>query len=63
MVLQAVILKDGRLLDVGIVESSEHAMLDQNALDVLKQVSPLKLKYSLDRPQVLLQIPISYRLD
>ncbi|HJU03639.1 MAG TPA: energy transducer TonB [Nitrospiraceae bacterium] len=63
VVLQAAIREDGRLLDVDVVESSGYSILDQDAVDVLKRVSPLTLKYALEQPRVILQIPISYRLD
>jgi protein TonB len=62
VVLQAVIDGSGQLLDLKVAESSGYAVLDQDAMDVLKRSCPLHLKHSLGKPQVELRIPISYKL-
>ena len=55
--------EDGHLLDLAVSESSGHSVLDQDALEVLKIASPLTLKHPLGKPQVVVQVPISYRLE
>jgi len=63
VVLRVVIQEDGHLLDLAVSESSGHSILDQDALEVLKLASPLMLKHPLGKPQVVVQVPISYRLE
>lgn len=62
VVLRAVIGEDGQLVDLKVSESSGHSILDEAAMDVLKQSAPLTLPAPLGRPQVVVQVPISYRL-
>jgi protein TonB len=62
VVLKAVIKEDGSIVDLAIVESSGHAVLDEEALEVVNRASPLTLKHDLGQPQVTVQIPISYAL-
>lgn len=59
--LRAVIAENGSLMDVQVAESSGHAVLDRDALEVLRKACPLNLPQPLARPQVVVQIPISYR--
>lgn len=63
VVLRVVIQEDGHLLDLAVAESSGHSVLDQDALEILKLASPLTLKHPLGKPQVVVQVPISYRLE
>ncbi|MFM8551983.1 MAG: energy transducer TonB [Nitrospiraceae bacterium] len=62
VVLRAVIGEDGQLVDLTIAESSGHSVLDDAAVDVLKKAAPLALPQPLGRSQVVVQVPISYRL-
>jgi protein TonB len=62
VVLRAVIRDDGRVMDLRVMQSSGYDILDQDALEVIRQASPLKLKHPLGQPQVTVQVPISYRL-
>jgi protein TonB len=63
VVLQAVISHDGGVSDIQVVESSGHAMLDRDAIDLLARVSPIKLKHPLGQSHIVVQIPIGYRLE
>jgi periplasmic protein TonB len=63
VVLQAVISDDGGVSDIQVVESSGHAMLDRDAIDLLAQVSPIRLKHPLGQSHIVVQIPIGYRLE
>ncbi len=60
VVVRAVILADGKLTDLSVVESSGHEVLDHESLELLKRISPLPLKHELGAPQVTLRIPINY---
>ena len=63
VVLRAVIREDGQLMDLEVAESSGHQVLDLAALEIVRQASPLKLLHDLGQPQVVVQVPISYRLE
>ncbi len=63
VVLRAVIKDDGHLMDLAVAESSGHSVLDLDALEVVRRACPLKLRQSLGRPHVVVQVPISYRLE
>lgn len=63
VVLRAVINEDGQLMDLEVAESSGHSVLDLDALEIMRQASPLKLMHALGQPQVVVQVPISYRLE
>ena len=63
VVLRAVIKEDGQVMNLEVAESSGHSVLDLDALEIMRQASPLKLKHALGQPQVVVQVPISYRLE
>jgi protein TonB len=63
VIVEAVIQDDGAIIESQIAESSGHAVLDQQALAVLKQASPLALKHPLGQRRVTILVPITYRLD
>lgn len=63
VVLRIVIQEDGQLRDVAVVKSSGRAVLDRDAIELVRSVSPLTLTRPLGRPQVVVQVPISYRLE
>ncbi|MGH7164554.1 MAG: TonB family protein, partial [Nitrospiraceae bacterium] len=63
VVLRAVIKADGQLVDLVVATSSGHSVLDHDALEVLRRASPLPLTRPLGKPQMVVQIPISYKLD
>jgi protein TonB len=63
VILEAVIRDDGTIVKLRIDESSGHAILDQDALNVVKKASPLALKHPLGQPQITILVPISYNLD
>jgi len=63
VVLRAVIKADGQLVELEVAKSSGHSVLDHDALEVLRRASPLPLMRPLGKPQMVVQIPISYKLD
>lgn len=63
VVLRVVIKETGELADLRIAQSSGHDILDQDALEILKQTAPLQLKQPLGQPQIVVHIPISYKLN
>lgn len=63
VVLEAVIRDDGTILELRVEETSGHAILDQDALAVVKKASPLTLKHPLGQPRITILVPISYSLE
>lgn len=63
VMLRAVIQEGGHLMDVQVVESSGHSILDRDALEVVRRACPLKLDQPIGRPHVVVQVPISYQLE
>ncbi len=62
VLLRAAVRADGQLVDLDVAESSGHPVLDQDALDIMRRASPLELKHALGKPQVVVNVPISYTL-
>ena len=63
VVVEVVIRDDGEVVGLKIAESSGRAILDQEALAVIRKASSLTLKHSLGRPSITLLVPISYKLE
>ncbi len=62
VLLRAVIKEDGHLAELSVRRSSGHALLDRDAMSLVRQVCPVSLQHPLGRAQVVLHIPITYRL-
>jgi protein TonB len=62
VVLRAVIMDDGNLADLRVAKSSGYEVLDQDALEILRQTAPIKLPQPLGQPQIVIHVPISYQL-
>jgi protein TonB len=63
VVLRAVIRADGHLADVTVQKSSGYEVLDNAAIQAVKLACPLHMKHQLDRPQIVLNLPIVYSLS
>ncbi|MDA2911684.1 energy transducer TonB [Nitrospiraceae bacterium AH_259_D15_M11_P09] len=62
VLLRAAVRADGQLVDLDVAESSGHPVLDQDALEIMRRASPLELKHALGKPQVVVNVPVSYTL-
>jgi protein TonB len=62
VVVKAVVRDDGQVVSLQIAESSGHAVLDNDAMELIRQVSPIQLKYPLGKAQVALLVPVGYSL-
>lgn len=62
VVLMAVIRDDGHLARVTIKESSGHAVLDNDAMELIRKACPLALTQPLGHPEIAVQVPVSYTL-
>jgi protein TonB len=63
VVVRAVIREDGHLVEAAVLQSSGHEVLDHDALEIVRRACPLKLARELGRPEVVVQVPISYKLE
>jgi protein TonB len=63
VVVQAVIRADGTVGALSVAESSGHALLDEEAMVVMRKASPLRLTHQLEKSQITILVPISYRLE
>jgi len=63
VVVRAVIMANGHLASAEVVQSSGSVLLDEDALETLHRACPLHLAQPLGRAEVVVQIPINYRLN
>jgi periplasmic protein TonB len=63
VIVQAVIKADGTVGALSVAESSGHALLDEEAMVVMRKASPLRLTHQLEKAQITILVPISYRLE
>lgn len=61
--LRVSIRADGEIQAVHVLESSGHTILDQEALQTVRMASPLTLIHLVDRPLVMVDLPIVYELN
>lgn len=62
VVVRAVIGEAGELLDVSVVQSSGHEVLDRDAIDLLRRVCPITMREPLRQQAVAVKVPVSYNL-
>jgi protein TonB len=62
VVVRAVIGEAGELLDVSVVQSSGHEVLDRDAIDLLRRVCPITMREPLRQQAVAVKVPVSYSL-
>ena len=63
VILRAVIRSDGHLGDLSVKESSGHRLLDDAAMEVSRRICPVPLKHAMGKPDIVVMIPIDYRLE
>ena len=63
VIVRIVIQQDGHITSATIARSSGHDVLDQAALETIRQASPLTLSQPLEKSSVTMQIPLGYYLD
>ena len=63
VIVRIVIQQDGYITSATIARSSGHDVLDQAALETIRQASPLTLSQPLEKSSVTMQIPLGYYLD
>ncbi len=63
VIVRIVIQENGHITSATIAKSSGHDVLDQAALETIRQASPLTLSQPLEKSSVTMQIPLGYYLD
>ncbi len=63
VVVRIIVQEDGHIASATIANSSGHEVLDQAALETIRQASPLTLSQPLEKSSVTMQIPLGYYLD
>lgn len=62
VVLKAIVKSDGNVEAVEIFRSSGHQSLDRAAVELLNLAAPFRFPHSLGKPQMMVKIPMSYKL-
>ena len=62
VVLKAIVKSDGNVEAVEVFRSSGHKSLDRAAVELLNLAAPFRFPHSLDKPQMMAKIPMSYKL-
>jgi len=62
VILKAVIRSDGQLANVSIQKSSGYSALDEAAMEAVRLACPLHMQHALGKPQIVVSLPIVYRL-
>lgn len=63
VIVQMKILADGDLIDAMVEESSGFDVLDQAALAIIREASPLELEHPLLAANVILSVPLTFQLE
>ena len=63
VVLKAVLRSNGTIEAVEIYQSSGHQSLDRAAVELLNLAAPFHFPRPLEKPQMTVKIPMSYRLE
>ena len=63
VLVRAVISHTGELMEAEVVNSSGFAWIDQEAVSLVQRAFPMPLDETLDRPQIVMRIPITYSRD
>lgn len=62
VVLKAIVKSDGNVEAVEVFRSSGHQSLDRAAVELLNLAAPFRFPHSLGNPQIMVKIPMSYKL-
>ena len=63
VLVQFSVRQDGHLVDPRVAESSGYVVLDQAALETVREASPVALRHRLERPMVVVSLPLTYQLE
>jgi periplasmic protein TonB len=63
VLVKAVVSNSGELMETEVVTSSGLARIDQEAVALVQRAFPVSLDEVIDRPQIVMRIPITYSRD
>ena len=63
VMVRAVVSSTGELMEAEIVNSSGQQHIDQDAMTLVHRAFPIVLDQDLDRPQIVMRIPITFSRD
>lgn len=63
VLVKAVISSAGELLETEIAKSSGLERIDQEAMTLVQRAFPMSLDHNLDRPRIVMRIPVTYSRD
>jgi protein TonB len=63
ILVKAVVSSKGELMEAEVVTSSGLDRIDQEAMTLVQRAFPMPLDYAIDRPQIIMRIPITYSRD
>jgi len=63
VLVKAVVSNSGELMETEVVTSSGLARIDQEAVALVQRAFPVSLDDVIDRPQIVMRIPITYSRD
>lgn len=63
VLVKAVVSNAGELMEAEVVKSSGVRRIDQEAMTLVQRAFPMPLDEALDRPQIVMRIPITYSRD
>jgi protein TonB len=63
VLVQFSVRHDGYLVDPRVESSSGHLLLDQAALETVREASPVLLQHPLGRSFVVVSLPLTYQLE
>ncbi len=63
VLVKAVISGTGELMEAEVVTSSGLDRIDREAMTLVHRAFPMRLDYAIDRPRIIMRIPITYSRD
>lgn len=60
VLVKTVVSHEGELMEASVVKSSGIERIDQEAISLVQRAFPMRFDRSLDRPQIVMRIPITY---
>jgi protein TonB len=63
VLVKAVVSSAGELMEAEVVKSSGLERIDREAMTLVQRAFPMALDHTMDRPQIVMRIPITYSRD
>lgn len=63
VLVKAVVSGRGELVEAEVVKSSGSERIDREAMTLVQRAFPMTLDYAIDRPHIVMRIPVTYSRD